>query len=100
MGDEKVTFHRIPIVFEHHDAETKKLTEKRQRQWLAKLNLKNVTLKKESHDHCFKNQTQTGHQQKIWVMTNCPRRHHLMKITSVCPKKNDINASVTDKTRS
>ena len=45
MGDEKVTFHRIPTVIEHRDAETKKLTEKRQRQWLANLNLKNVTLK-------------------------------------------------------
>ena len=45
MGDEKITFHRIPTVIKHHDAETKKLTEKRQRQWLANLNLKNVTLK-------------------------------------------------------
>ena len=45
VGAEKVTFHRIPTVIEHHDAETKKLTEKRQRQWLANLTLKNVTLK-------------------------------------------------------
>ena len=45
VGDEKVTFHRIPTVIEHYDVETKKLTEKRQRQWLANLNLKNVTLK-------------------------------------------------------
>ena len=28
VGAEKVTFHRIPTVIKHHDAETKKLTEK------------------------------------------------------------------------
>ena len=45
VGDEKITFHRISTVVEHHDVETKKLTEKTQRQWLANLNLKIVTLK-------------------------------------------------------
>ena len=29
VGDDKVTFHRIPTVIEHHDAETKKLTERK-----------------------------------------------------------------------
>ena len=107
MGDEKVT------VIEHHDVETKKLTEKRQRQWLANLNLKSFTLKnieykRECSQHFISEKPCPLFQESNpdWVPTKNLGHDRLSQASPLdednlsLSKEKRYERSVTDKTRS